>query len=132
MKILNGTSKTINTEIDVHYAIQSMVKPKGLPKIIDIGTMYYKGEKQYFATELLGKNLSQIYQLSLGQMSIAQIINLGVQLTHSIESLHRIGYIHNDIKPDNIMVGQENRKNDHFKVYLIDFGLCHKYIKSAR
>ena len=34
-----------------------------------------------------------------------------------VESLHSTGYLHLDIKLDNVMIGQDN------KVYLIDYGL---------
>ena len=39
----------------------------------------------------------------------------------AIESLHKMNYIHRDLKPDNILIG----KDGHIK--LSDFGLCAKY-----
>ena len=36
----------------------------------------------------------------------------------SVESLHKMNYIHRDLKPDNILIG----KDGHIK--LSDFGLC--------
>jgi serine/threonine protein kinase len=47
----------------------------------------------------------------------------------AIESLHEIGFIHNDIKPSNIMVGKQNLNNEKLKIFIVDFGLCHQYIK---
>lgn len=44
-----------------------------------------------------------------------------------LETLHRLGYVHCDLKPDNIMTGCEN--ND-ANIYLIDFGLAHCYLNS--
>ena len=41
-------------------------------------------------------------------------------LFQSIKSLHELGYIHRDIKPDNFRV-KDN------KIYLVDFGSCIKY-----
>ena len=60
--------------------------------------------------ERLGKNLAQIYQLHGKVLSISQIVGLGLQLVDSIESLHSLGYIHNDIKLDNIVVGVPSRE----------------------
>ena len=39
-----------------------------------------------------------------------------------VESLHSLGYIHRDIKPDNFRVSYNG------KVKIIDFGLCRKFI----
>ena len=42
----------------------------------------------------------------------------------SLKSIHELGYIHRDIKPDNFILDLNNPK----RIYLIDFGLVKKYI----
>jgi casein kinase 1 len=46
-----------------------------------------------------------------------------------LETFHGKGYIHCDLKPDNIMIGdfKEDLKNMN-KIYLIDFGISNKYL----
>ncbi len=39
----------------------------------------------------------------------------------AVESVHKLNYIHRDLKPDNILID----KNGHIK--LTDFGLCKSY-----
>jgi serine/threonine kinase 38 len=39
----------------------------------------------------------------------------------AVESVHKLNYIHRDLKPDNILIG----KDGHIK--LTDFGLCKPY-----
>ena len=41
-----------------------------------------------------------------------------------IQLLHQHGYTHNDIKLANTLIGN----NDPDVIYLIDFGLCEKYL----
>ena len=46
---------------------------------------------------------------------------IGLQLVDRIEALHRIGYLHRDVKPENLGIGlKENTKI----IYLFDFGIC--------
>jgi serine/threonine protein kinase len=50
-------------------------------------------------------------------------INSGRYMLQAVKSLHQKGYIHRDIKPDNFMFDERG------KVYLIDLGLCKKYLR---
>jgi serine/threonine protein kinase len=87
--------------------------------------------------EHLGPSLGYIIGKKGKNFSLGQVVALGIQLINSIESLHNLGFVHCDIKPSNILVGLKNDgSNIHVdpknlpehKVYLVDFGLCHKYI----
>jgi serine/threonine protein kinase len=43
-----------------------------------------------------------------------------------IEVLHKHGFIHRDIKPQNYIIGKSSKKAN--VVYLIDFGLSKRYL----
>ena len=43
-----------------------------------------------------------------------------------LEQLHSIGFVYNDLKPDNICIGNTQNKNLHV-LKLIDFGLATPY-----
>ncbi len=46
-----------------------------------------------------------------------------------IESIHSCGFIHRDIKPQNIVLGCSSEKSEKAnKIFLIDFGLASQYI----
>ena len=57
-------------------------------------------------------------------------VNLvGIQLITLLEQIHSVGYIYNDLKPDNICVGEYRLTNTIHKLKLIDFGLATLYLK---
>ena len=42
-----------------------------------------------------------------------------------LETLHKIGYVHCDLKPDNILISADTEDDE---IYLIDYGLAHTYL----
>jgi serine/threonine protein kinase len=45
-----------------------------------------------------------------------------------LENLHSIGYLHLDIKPNNVLLGASDLNHPKSKlIYLIDFGITKKY-----
>ena len=47
---------------------------------------------------------------------------IGIQLVECVRTLHSLGYVHADIKMDNILIGENNQ------VYLIDYGCAERYL----
>ena len=49
---------------------------------------------------------------------------IGIQIVNRIQSLHSAGYLHQDIKPDNFLIGKGNRhgKNGSL-IHMIGMGL---------
>jgi serine/threonine protein kinase len=57
-------------------------------------------------------------------------VQVGKQILLALKDLHSIGYIHCDMKLDNICGLQDNSTSE-FKYSLIDFGLVQKYETSG-
>ena len=58
-----------------------------------------------------------------GKYSPPTCYQLMIQLITRLRTLHGMGFVHNDIKLENIVIGQE----DSHQLYLIDFGLASRY-----
>lgn len=75
--------------------------------------------------EALGPNLRKLLKQSPGKVfSKTTVLMIIIQLIKLVRKLHSIGYVHNDLKLDNILVGHRDPQN----IYLIDFGLACRYM----
>jgi serine/threonine protein kinase len=59
--------------------------------------------------------------------SLQTVCQIGIQLIEALSRIHQIGYVHNDLKLENILVGDKNEEEMHF-IKLIDFGLSSRYL----
>lgn len=57
------------------------------------------------------------------------VYTVAVHILYALEAIHKAGYVHLDIKPENIIAGI-SKENDG-KVFLSDFGLATKFIKNG-
>lgn len=78
--------------------------------------------------ELLGEDLEKIFNSKNKKFSMETVLLLGVNIVTLLEQLHSSGYIHRDIKPNNFMVGYDDKS----KIYIMDLGLSKKYISSGK
>lgn len=112
-----------------------------LPKLSDLPDLGANELKKYntlgskfqcFALTYNGKSLFDVLKLSKqlpentekGYCSVRCAAQIGIELTKSIKELHDLGYLHLDIKPDNILIDNMNSG----KLCIIDFGISEKYI----
>ena len=63
------------------------------------------------------------------KLNAEQINQVGIQLLNTFQKLHSIGYVYNDLKPDNICLGNYGEEAPGL-LKLIDFGLCTPFLSS--
>jgi serine/threonine protein kinase/serine/threonine protein phosphatase PrpC len=74
--------------------------------------LYYLAE--YLEGQTLGRWLQQ-----RSQVPVSEVLHLAAEIAKSVQAMHRRDTLHQDIKPDNIMVLDDGA------VKLIDFGSCY-------
>ena len=97
----------------------------GLPKV-------YKyietSQSNIMVMELLDKSLEYLFNQKK-KFTNRTVFLLGIEITNLLRTLHNIGYIHRDIKPNNFMIGSGENKG---KIYIMDFGLSKQFINKGK
>ena len=82
----------------------------------------------FLVTDLLGPSLEDLFNFCGKQFSFKTTLMLFYQSIQRLELMHKLDFIHRDIKPDNMMMGLGADSNI---LHLIDFGLSRTVIDPA-
>lgn len=85
--------------------------------------MHVSKSPAYLVMQRVGHTLLKLHKEGPG-MTTKTIIMIGLKALDGLEEMHAAGYIHRDVKPDNISVALDPADST---VYLIDFGLSSRY-----
>jgi serine/threonine protein kinase len=111
--------KTLAFEYQILAQIQSS------PYFARLGSIGRAESFTFFSMELLGPSLGSILkQFEPHKLSFSTSIRCCYHILRCIESFHRYGFVHRDIKPGNILI----REGTEYPLCLIDFGLSRVFV----
>lgn len=115
-------------EVNVLLAL-SLLKSPHFVEIIDYGTI--EGRFLFVVMKCVGKNLWDV-RVSLPEkvFTLKTVMKIAEQTLAGLRDLHRVGYLHRDIKPPNFAIGRDTV--DFHTIYLLDFGLCRRIAKKGQ
>jgi len=112
------------SELEKEAYYQYILRGFGIPKILSFG----KNRKYNILVEtLLGKTIYEYFTKNKNaNTKMKDLCMVAIQIIDRIQYIHSKNIIHQDIKPENFLVGNP----DTSIIYIIDFGLSKKYRSS--
>ncbi|KAG6808154.1 hypothetical protein H0H92_005242 [Tricholoma furcatifolium] len=112
----NSKNAQLRAEWMVYQALGSAT---GIPRVLLFG---HEGGYNAMLMTLLGASIEEIFEQQNRYFSTNAVLIIGLQLLQRMEFIHAHNYIHQDIKPTNILLGLSGSSQS--TVYITDFGLA--------
>lgn len=88
------------------------------PAVVRVYDVVTEGERPWIVMELLeARNISEVLRDD-GPMPVRKVAEMGLAVLGALEAAHRVGVLHRDVKPGNVLIGTDGRTT------LTDFGVA--------
>lgn len=130
----SGRDCGLENEAAVYNELEKAGCPQGFPTRIYYGTGIIKDSQRQtmLVTTLPGTNFNDLQESNGCCLSVISALRFGRQAVLLLKQLHQLGIVHNNIKPENFVLGRLGTPGSR-KVHLVDFGMCARFkIKTKR
>jgi serine/threonine protein kinase len=123
--IMSSKSKSM---LRYEYKIYMNMEKTGLVRVVPKVYKFMSTPRyNIMVMELLDKSLEKIFNENNKSFPLGTILWLGINMVELLESIHKTGYLHRDIKPNNFMFRKLD--NNKLEMCIMDFGLAKKYLE---
>jgi serine/threonine protein kinase len=126
------THDTFKNEVNIYNHLRTELKKYSPPVLYIPRYRIIKNQnKTLILNELLGDTIDKRYKTLLSKrqgLPLRELVLLTIQLISCIKFIHALGIIHQDLKPENFLFGQDEYTN---QIFCIDFGLSKVYLNNG-
>ncbi|PTL79566.1 serine/threonine-protein kinase [Vitiosangium sp. GDMCC 1.1324] len=116
VKLLKGDAASLGRRFVAEARAQARIQHEHVCRVYEAGQA--DGEPYIVMQFIDGEPLSRLR----GRLTLEQQVKLLLEVSEAVHEAHRLGMIHRDLKPGNILV--EHREDGTWKPYVVDFGLA--------
>src|SRR5436190_6852633 len=95
------------------------------PNIVDVYDVGQDADTHYIVMEYVAGSDLKALLMRNGALPVEQAVYVGECVANGLDAAHRIGMVHRDIKPQNIIVGEQGQ------VKITDFGIAKSSLSTA-
>jgi len=111
-----------------NFAAKNNINHLGVPDLKGHGSFIHRKKKlRFIVMPRYGTDLQTKIDESKENLSLESTSHLATQIIDSLEYLHSQGYVHKDLKANN-MIFKRDQKGMNDKLFLVDFGLASRYL----
>jgi len=125
LKLIVPETATTRTAIDRFYREMSVISQLRHPNIVEWYEQGMTRGQFWFAMEYVaGPNLEALAKEQPGRYPTIQACRLTCQILKGLDQAHRMGFVHRDVKPENILIAQTT---EGLLAKISDFGLAKSF-----
>ncbi len=125
LKLIMPETATTRAAIDRFLREMSVISQLRHPNIVEWYEQGMTRGQFWFAMEyVIGTNLEDLAKLTPNLYPTDQACRLTCQVLKGLEQAHRMGFVHRDVKPENILIAQGP---EGFTAKISDFGLAKSF-----
>jgi len=119
---IRNETKLLKNESIIYTHLQKNNSNIGIPQFKWFG----KDELNYYMVITLFGDSLQTIKNEKQFFSLPFTLQIGIHILNILRNIHDCGLIHRDIKPDNFLLGLNDKRN---QIHIIDFGFCKPFVK---
>lgn len=122
----SDVKRHLHTEYEVYTALaEAKNKDVSVDGFVNMHWYGRHGDYRCLVMDQCGSSLKDLYERCHNRFPVQTVALIAIQLLSRLEVLHFAGWVHQDIKPENVVMGSGDNKN---VLYLLDYGTSAQYL----